>query len=216
MKRDAEKFEREQKAIGVAQTSLRLRAPNLQMWTQVNKPELVERDEALTFLLDHGCYKQVMEESLAWLKHQPYNLHAVESLLRAQWRSGDTRGALRSVNVALRLNPHEPGYYYMRGLLRQSVGMIREAMEDLQAARELTSSPEFLDNVNAAIRALEDWQIFILRILLAEDRLFKLELSIDSELAVCRRGFCLTSTGQKALIMLATDGAGLQIGNGIS
>ena len=201
----AEKLERERRLVLPA---VRLVAPGkrsrraIVMWTEFEKPELLERDEALNFLLDHGCYQQVMEESRAWLKLQPYNLQAVESLLRAQWRSGDTLGALKSVAMALQLNAHEPGYRYMRGLLKQSLGMLGEAMEDFQAAA-VAGSAEFRSNVAASIKALEDWQIFLLRTLLAEDRVFRLAFAIDSEKAVTERGFALTHDARRALVLLA-------------
>lgn len=203
MKRIAEKLKRERRLFVPAVRAMATKpAPRaIKMWTQSNKSELVERDEELTFLLDHGCYQQVVEESLAWLKLQPYNLQAVESLLRAQWRAGDMHGALKSVNMALKLNPHEPGYRYMRGLLRQSFGMLGEAMEDFEAALAVGKG-ELKEHIRSAIKSLEDWQIYLLRILLAEDRMFRLEFAMHAEKAVLGRGFALTSDAKRALVLL--------------
>lgn len=206
------KAERKMRDCGQA---MQTQAPKMShMWT--NNSELAERDEEVAFLLDHGCYQQVVEESLAWLKHQPDNLHAVESLLRAQWRAGDTLGALRSVNWALRLYPHEPGYKYIRGLIRQSAGMIREAMEDFQEAASMATLPEFVENAAQAIQALEDWQIYLLRTLLEEDRLFKLEYSISPEEAVKKRGFALTNMGHRTLLHIYEHGMPQAAAAGVS
>ena len=90
----------------------------------------------------------------------------------------------------------------MRGLLKQSLGMLGEAMEDFQAAA-MAGSSEFRSNVAASIKALEDWQIFLLRTLLAEDRVFRLAFAIDSEKAVTERRFALTHDARRALVLLA-------------
>jgi tetratricopeptide (TPR) repeat protein len=162
----------------------------------------LEGDDALSFLMESGCYQQVVEQSLAWLRRQPYNVQAVEALLRAQWRSGDTQGAFHSVDLALRMNPHEPGYRFMRGLLRQTVGMVRDAMQDFEHALREADKPELRNAISCAMRALEDWQIWILRTLLTEDRMFRLAFAIDPGRATASRGFALTHLGQRALATL--------------
>lgn len=169
------------------------------MWTDANLPDIVRREELTKRAIEQGLFTQVVDESLATLRNQPYDLHAVESMLRAQWKAGDTLGALRSIRRALELNPHEPGYRFMRGLLHQSVGMVKEAMSDFEAALTMADSESLRDSITAAMRGLEDWQLNVVQMLLAEDRTFRLEFSADPHAAVEKKGFALTAVGSHIL-----------------
>lgn len=150
-------------------------------------------------MLEEGRLQQVMEESISWLRQRPNDLFAIESLLKAQWRTGDLHGALRWVERAIALNLHEPGYFFLRGLLRQSVGMIADAAQDFETALLLSKDLELNEKINAAIHALEDWQMMLLKTLLEEDMTFRLAFARDSKSAAESRGFRLSNNSLLAI-----------------
>ena len=173
--------------------------------------EFPANSEELSLLLNRGCQQQLEEEALAWLRIQPDSLPAVESLLRACWRTGDVQGALKWVERALHLNPHEPGYRYARGLLRESVGMFHEALDDFERALESASRPNLKAEILCSIQMLESWQIHLLEILLVEDRDFRLAYKSDPDSAVKARGFALTRSGHWVLLKIAEESRVTQI-----
>ncbi len=161
--------------------------------------DLISQSRRVAVMLEEGRLQQVMDESISWLRQRPNDLFAIESLLKAQWRTGDLQGALRWVERAIVLNPHEPGYFFLRGLVRQSVGMIREAAFDFETALQLSKDKELSEKINAAIRALEDWQFTLLKMLIEDDPIFKLAFARDAKAAAELKGFKFSKTSLMAL-----------------
>ena len=153
-------------------------------------------------LLAEGRVQQVMDETLGWLKAQPDNLFAIESMLKAQWRAGDLKGALQWVERALTLNPKEPGYHFLRGMLRQSVGMVDEAVEDLLQALNMTKPGQLREQVALALEALEDWQFSVIATLLNEDRSFRIQFFRNPVDASRLRGFRFSAESEKMLPLM--------------
>jgi tetratricopeptide (TPR) repeat protein len=178
--------------------------------------EIVQCGANVDSLLSLESYAQLVAELRARLLVAPHNLQDVEWLLKAQWRSGDLSGALASVERALSLNPYEPGYKYMRGVMRESVGMFKEAMADFSDAFAEAESNELRDAAKSAIDALEDYQIHLVGLLLAEDRMFRLKFLQDPEAALTERGFALTQPACRALLVVETNRVGLSPSAGVS
>ncbi len=156
-------------------------------------------------LLEQGLLKQAVAESIRYLRKNPDSLFAIETLLKAQWKTGDIYGALKWVRRALRINPNEPGYYFTRGLLHQSLGMYQDAMNDFECARNVAQTEEMREQSLAALIALEDWQTELVSVLLAEDRAFRFAFRIDPVSATAARGFRFTTDGHRALLLIADD-----------
>jgi hypothetical protein len=140
-----------------------------------------------------------MKESMLSVSRSPDSLFSIETILKAQWRSGDVQGAFKWVRRAMRLNPLEPGYYFLRGLLRQSVGMFAEAMEDFEYTHSVAKSPDLIEKSLLAAHALEEWQVIVLRMLISEDRDFRRAFIAEPVRAATARGFRFTALGERAL-----------------
>jgi len=173
------------------------------MLNYLSRNEKLSAESRASTLLERGRLKQAMDESIRRLRKSPESLFAIETLLKAQWRTGDILGALKWVRRALRINPNEPGYYFTRGLLRQSLGMYPEAMKDFECARNVARTADMRDQASAALVALEDWQVEMVNILLAEDRAFCHAFRVDPVAATTERGFRFTPDGNKTLALIA-------------
>lgn len=147
--------------------------------------------------------QEAMAESIRCLRRSPQSLFAIEALLKVQWRTGDIHGALKWVRRAMRINPNESGYYFTRGLLLQSLGMYREAMLDFEFAQNTAKTTEMREKSHGAIIALEEWQMELVKVLLAEDRSFRLAFLSDPVAATTAKGFRFTSFGNCALELIA-------------
>lgn len=175
--------------------------------------DLISQSRRVAVMLEEGHLQQVMDESISWLRQRPNDLFAIESLLKAQWRTGDLHGALRWVERAIVLNPLEPGYFFLRGLLRQSVGMISGAADDFETAIRLSKDKELNEKIGAAIHALEAWQMVLLRMLLEEDMTFRIAFTRDAKSAAESRGFRFSNHSILALnaINEESDSANLTV-----
>lgn len=147
--------------------------------------------------------QQAIAESIRRLRRSPQSLFAIEALLKAQWRTGDILGALKWVRRAMTVNPNEPGYYFTRGLLRQSLGMYREAMEDFEFVENIAKTPEMREKSQEATIALEEWQVKLVNVLFTEDNAFRHAFMLDPVAATAARGFRFTSSGNRALQVIA-------------
>lgn len=61
------------------------------------------------------------------LVNNPDHLPALEILARAQWRCRQDLAALETLARLIQLNPYEPGYHYLKGLVLQSGHQFQEA-----------------------------------------------------------------------------------------
>jgi tetratricopeptide (TPR) repeat protein len=173
------------------------------MLNYISRNEKLSEESRASTLLERGRLKQAMDESIRRLRKSPESLFAIETLLKAQWRTGDILGALKWVRRALRINPNEPGYYFTRGLLRQSLGMYPEAMQDFECAKNVARTEEMKEQASAALIALEEWQVEMVNILLVEDRAFRHAFRVDPVAATAERGFRFTPDGNKTLALIA-------------
>jgi len=159
----------------------------------------------VNILLERGEFDSVLAESSAWLRLQPYNTAALESLAKAHWYCGDLDAALRAMNRLLVLSPYEPNYRFQRGVLYQYKGSWGLAMEDFLAVLRSPCSDDVRKRADEAALSLENWQLRLIAMLLLESSSFRLEFQVDAENAVQSRGFRLSDTGVATLQFLTCD-----------
>lgn len=91
------------------------------------------------------------------LQDDPDHLGALETLAKAQWLGGQYKEVIHTTNHLLRLNPHEPGYRYTRGMALMSIGQLRRSADDLRFAFAQSKDIAFRDQVGSALQAVELW-----------------------------------------------------------
>jgi tetratricopeptide (TPR) repeat protein len=131
-----------------------------------------------------------------------YRVFDMEVAIQAKLRDGDLEGALQALRRALRVNPQDACFRYLRGVLHHSVGMPNEALQDLESALALARKPELIMQIQQAILAVEQEQLDLLNVLFAEDKMFRLEFGMDPARAAKARGFKLSQATERALPLL--------------
>ncbi len=91
------------------------------------------------------------------LRHDPDHLGALETLAKAQWMGGQYKELIETTHRLLRLNPHEPGYRFTRGMAYLSLGQLHRSAEDLRRAYLQSNNPSFKLEVASALDAVELW-----------------------------------------------------------
>lgn len=91
------------------------------------------------------------------LQDDPDHLGALETLAKAQWLGGQYKEVIHTINHLLRLNPHEPGYRYTRGMAYMSLGQLRRSADDLRLAFSQSKDLNFRNQVGSALEAVELW-----------------------------------------------------------
>lgn len=122
------------------------------------------------------------------LREVPEHLGAMECLAKSLWRSERYTAALSTLDELIKLNPYEPGYFYMRGLILQSMGRFAEAIDALQRCTETEHSPVAAP-AHTALRELLAWQAIVLAEMLSNDRIFAAEYARNPEAACASKGF---------------------------
>ncbi len=131
-----------------------------------------------------------------------YRVFDMEVAIQAKLRDGDLEGALQALRRALRVNPQDACFRYLRGVLHHSVGMPNEALQDLESALALARKPELIVQIQQAILAVEQEQLELLNVLFSEDRYFRLEFAVNPANAAKARGFKLSRPTEQALPLL--------------
>ena len=102
-------------------------------------------------------WQGALESCSEVLRDDPDHLGALETLAKAQWLGGQYKEVIVTTNHLLRLNPHEPGYRYTRGMAYLSLGQLRRSAEDLRRAYLQSGNPSFKSQVASALDAVELW-----------------------------------------------------------
>ncbi|MBS1707127.1 MAG: hypothetical protein JSS65_00235 [Armatimonadetes bacterium] len=97
------------------------------------------------------------EACLETLAHDPDHLGALETIAQAQWFGGEFDDVILTTTRLLRLNPHEPGYRYTRGMARLSRGDLAHAAEDFRRALAQSNNTAFKEQVACSLDAVELW-----------------------------------------------------------
>lgn len=115
------------------------------------------------------------------------HLAAWEIRARSSWRLNRFEDALESLSRLIRLNPYEPGYFYMQGLIFQAMGQFSDALDALH--RCLKSDGPVAEQARAAIAELEDWQETLIAEALTNDARFSAQYLRDPATACAERGY---------------------------
>lgn len=135
-----------------------------------------------------GDFDSAIRLGSALSKREPDHLGALEILARAHWRAERYEEALGPLDQLIALNPYEPGYFYLRGVICQGLGRFGEAIDAMQRCLSFTDSP-VAQQALAAMRELESWQETLIAELLQRDPVFRTEYARDPIAACAGRGY---------------------------
>ena len=154
--------------------------------------------------LEEGRYAMAISRARKVLIRDPNHLGGLELLARAHWRAGEFDWCLDALRHLIRLNPYEPGYYYLRASSLQATGRYGEAVREY--GRCLSSDNESLRApANAAIRDLERWQESVIAGMLASDQVFQAEYALDPMAACGNRGFAFSAENSRTSTQIAAS-----------
>ncbi|MBX3111204.1 MAG: tetratricopeptide repeat protein [Fimbriimonadaceae bacterium] len=108
-------------------------------------------------MLQSYNWRQAKEACLETLAKDPDHLGALETIAQAQWFGGEFDAVIATMTRLLRLNPHEPGYRYTRGMARLSQGDLTHAAEDFRRALAQSNIAAFREQVASSLDAVELW-----------------------------------------------------------
>jgi len=108
-------------------------------------------------MLQSYNWRQAKEACLETLAKDPDHLGALETIAQAQWFGGEFEAVITTTTRLLKLNPHEPGYRYTRGMARLSQGDLGHAAEDFRRALSQSNNPTFREQVASSLDAVELW-----------------------------------------------------------
>ncbi|HXH60046.1 MAG TPA: tetratricopeptide repeat protein [Fimbriimonadaceae bacterium] len=138
---------------------------NFKFVTSGERPSLVGGKR---FLSDSTFTARTMYQTYDWkgalencskvLEHDPDHLGALEVQAQALWFAGRYADVVRTTNRMLSLNPSEPGYRYTRGMALMSMGQLSRAADDFRQALVQSDDPRFLNQVQNALMAIEEFQ----------------------------------------------------------
>ncbi len=124
------------------------------------------------------------------VRKEPDHLGSWELVARSQWRLGHYREALQTIDRLVSLNPYEPGYFYLRGMILQGLGHCGIAIEAMQRCLSFEDSP-VAEQAMAALKELESWQAVLIAEALESDQVFRIEYARNSIAACQAKGFRL-------------------------
>jgi len=120
------------------------------------------------------------------LTAEPDHFGALELLAKAQWQAGEHPAMLTTLKRLVAINPYEPGYHYLRGVVMQATGRYGEAAQSFARASALPEARQ-------ALEELRSWQGEVVAGLLRDDPVFRAQYIRDAELACAQRGFDFVS-----------------------
>lgn len=108
-------------------------------------------------MLDSYNWKGTLETCQSVLQDDPDHLGALELKAQALWLGGEYQEVINTTTRLLKLNPHEPGYRYTRGMAYLSQNNLAKAADDFRMAMDQSTDPGFQDQVAHALDAVEYW-----------------------------------------------------------
>jgi tetratricopeptide (TPR) repeat protein len=145
-------------------------------------------------LLAHYQTDEALDLVKKILREDPEHLPALEICAKAYWRAGQFADSLGALDRLIRLNPYEPGYFYLKGVCLQCLGRFGEAVSAFEKCAG--TEAESAIHASAALRDLEAWQETLIADLLQEDPVFRAKLSQNAEEALRSRGFMFSRLGK--------------------
>ena len=110
----------------------------------------------MTFWPSHVCHGE-LENCRQILEKDPNHLGALEISAQALWYEENFEEVIKITTRLIRLNPHEPGYRYTRGMAHLSVKNLRQAETDFKQALVQSQDFQFCQQVRRSLSALEIW-----------------------------------------------------------
>ena len=132
------------------------------------------------------------------VRKEPDHLGSWELVARSQWRLGQFEEALRTIDRLVSLNPYEPGYFYLRGMILQGLGQCGIAIEAMQRCLSFEDSP-VAEQAMTALKELEQWQAVLIAEALESDPVFRIQYARNSFEACQAKGFRLIVAEQSRI-----------------
>ena len=110
----------------------------------------------MTFWPSHVCRGE-LESCRQILEKDPNHLGALEISAQALWYEENFEEVIKVTTRLIRLNPHEPGYRYTRGMAHLSVKNLKSAETDFKQALLQSQDFHFCEQVRRSLNALEVW-----------------------------------------------------------
>lgn len=104
-------------------------------------------------MFDAGEDERVLDIARQVLHAEPDHVPMLELEVRALWRMGRTAQALQRLSRLMALNPMEPGYCYLQGMVLQAIGRYPEAIRSYERCASFETAPDAASARDAA-RAL--------------------------------------------------------------
>ena len=130
------------------------------------------------------CLKHASEA----VRREPDHLGSWELVARSQWRLGQFEEALQTLEKLVSLNPYEPGYFYLKGMILEGLGQCGIAIEAMQRCLSFDDSP-VSGQALTALKELEQWQAVLIAEALQTDKAFRFEYARNAAAACQSRGF---------------------------
>lgn len=124
---------------------------------RIEARDLIGQERNMTAMIQSFDWEGTLEVCNEMLRDDPDHLGALETLAKAQWLGGHYKDVIYTTNRLLRLNPHEPGYRYTRGMAYLSMGHLRRSADDLRMAFAQSKDVAFRNQVSSALDAVELW-----------------------------------------------------------
>jgi|CXWL01.1.fsa_nt_gi tetratricopeptide (TPR) repeat protein len=144
---------------------------------------------------DSSEIRTCLKHAQQTVRLEPDHLGSWELVARSQWRLGQFSEALLTLERLVSLNPYEPGYFYLKGMILQGLGQCGSAIEAMQRCLGFDESP-VAGQALTALKELEQWQAILIADALASDRVFRIEYARNPVLACQSKGFRLTIAEQ--------------------
>lgn len=91
------------------------------------------------------------------IEADPDHLPAIELKVKSQWRLGLYEQALEGLAMAIRLNPHDPAYQFLRGDCYQNLLRYGDALDAYERC-SATADSELAAQAQLRLRGLFEWQ----------------------------------------------------------
>jgi tetratricopeptide (TPR) repeat protein len=112
------------------------------------------------------------------LASDPKHLPAIELKVKSLWRRGDYEQALDGLNQALRLNPYDPGYYFLKGDCYQNLLRYGEAIDSYSRCMS-GDDAEIATQAEMRLKGLQQWQTELLHELVRSEPKLAAEFRSD-------------------------------------
>jgi len=122
------------------------------------------------------------------LRRDPRYLPALELKAKAKWRSGKFVQALESISKAIAINPHEPGYLFLRADCLQHLARYGEAVREFEKCIDCKNA-QLSSEAHVRIKALNELQEAIIAELMNSSPAFRAQYRTNPAETLQAHGF---------------------------